>query len=172
MKPVLLASLVAASVLLVACADDATKSSVESAITVSSPTEPSLAPSPGFDASRVGVTCAYAGGCEGNVDPSSGTLSVDGKACTGVKASLAMDPIPNVQNLSWILKVESDCGTFEVEGTHFEKYPVSGTASLDDAEGDAAIQLGPMNHVPKKLVGTAKIGGQSIDFRFFFGDEK
>lgn len=162
------------ALIMVGCSSEVA-SSGESAVTESAANEPAfgMTINPGNASDR---KCPYAGGCDGDVHPTSGQLTVGGKDCgiDGVAATLKMDPAgPEVQNLTWKLVVtDGSCGAFELEGPHFEKYPAKGLATVGDAEGDGALKQGPSNHVPSKILGTASVGGETVEYRFYFGDEK
>ena len=176
MKPSFLLPFVAIVTLVVGCAADDASSKVESPLTSSSPTEPAMPGTFKVDTTDDPHACPYAGGCDGDVHPSSGSVSVDGRDCAldAKAATLSMDPLGvETQSMTWRLEVDAGaCGTLHLEGPHFEKYPTNGSASFDDGDGAASIERGPTSHVPRAIVASATVSGKQVNFRFFFGDEK
>jgi hypothetical protein len=179
MKPAFLLGLVFALFTLVGCEADVEKDSVSSSLTTeSSPTEP--AESFTLDVGPEDPHhCPYEGGCDGNVHPTSGQLSVDGKACrfdptTDVTLRMDSTPVSELPVLSWILEVETtDCGTFRLQAPHFKAYPVKGTASFGKSDpSTVTVDIGPMSHVPSKILGQATVDEKSVAFSIYFGDEK
>lgn len=150
---------------------------------VSSPAE--KGPAQGFSTVISGKpSCAYQGGCDGDIHPTSAKVSVDGNACSvdGTAATMHMDPNgPNGVNPGWLLESDAGaCGELLVAGAHLDPFPQKGVTAWGnksrvtlngDAASDATLTTGPIDHEPHAINGSAQVDGHEITFTFYFGDE-